>query len=234
MKLGLFSGGKDSLVACHVMQDELDGVLYCKTGIGLDENFNYVKDITQKLGWKLNILEPRKDQTYEMFVKKFGFPGFGIHSAIMGFLKYMPMRRFHRAHEQELESYISGVRRKESKRRMRTVKSKINIMERIKFEAVLFDWSTKDVWDYIKKHELELCPVYETMHMSGDCMCGSFSQSGEAELLATFHSYMAKRIEALEQKYGGRWGNQSSMTGALKQGKIDNYICQECLFNYRS
>ena len=59
--VGLFSGGKDSLVACHLLAEmgELDEVLYCKTGIGLDENFDYVVDTCKKYNWKLNIEQPK-------------------------------------------------------------------------------------------------------------------------------------------------------------------------------
>ena len=226
--IGLFSGGKDSLVACHLMQDKLDGVLYCKTGIGLDENVAYVKDTCQTFGWKLNIVEPKKGETYQDFIRKFGFPHQGMHSAIMGFLKWHPLRKFARENGGCL--FISGRRPKESRRRMGKVKNRIDKAEKhITFESALFDWTTPQVWDYIKKNELKKCPVYETLHMSGDCLCGAFSESGEAELIATFHSYMAERIKTLEPQYGGRWGNQSSITGAMQQSKISNFICSDCI-----
>lgn len=225
--IGLFSGGKDSLVACHSLQDELDGVLYCKTGIGLQENVDYVRDTCKTYGWTLNIVEPKTNETYEDFIRKFGFPGKGIHSAIMGYLKYHPMRKF--ARENKPLTYITGRRRKESKRRMRIQKQQTEKVDGMTFYSPLYDWTTKDVWDYIKKHELKRCPVYETLHMSGDCLCGAFSESGEAELIATFHSKMAERIKLLEQQYGGRWGNQSSITGALNQSKISSYVCNDCV-----
>ena len=47
-------------------------------------------------------------------------------------------------------------------------------------------------------------------------MCGSFAEKGEAELIATFHPELAKQVQSLESKYGGRWSN-TSITGALKQ-----------------
>ena len=98
-----------------------------------------------------------------------------------------------------------------------------------RFFSPLFNWTTRQVWDYINDNDLEVCPVYKTMHMSGDCMCGSFSESGEAELLATFHPVLARRIKQLEEKYKGRWGNQSSITGALNQSKISSFVCADCI-----
>jgi len=227
--IGLFSGGKDSLVACHYLwtQCKLVEVLYCKTGIGLKENFDYVVSTCQKYDWILNIVEPKENETYEDFVRKFGFPHQGMHSAIMGYLKWHPLRKF--ARDKDI-IYVSGRRQKESKRRMGKVKSEYETTENIKFYAPLFDWTDKQVWQYIKDNNLERCPVYDTLHMSGDCLCGAFSELGESELIATFHPYMAKRIKALEQKYKEQWGNQSSITGALKQDKIDSFVCNECVF----
>jgi len=233
MKIGLFSGGKDSLVACHLMQNELNGVLYCKTGIGIPENFEYVKQTCKKLNWKLNIVEPKETETYENFVKKFGFPHAGIHSVIMGYLKYHPMRKWAKTQAKKDNNiiFISGWRKAESKRRMRTIKKAKTIMEGMTFLSPIANWTNSQVWNYIKKNNLEISPVYKTMHLSGDCLCGAFSELGESELLATFHKELAEEIAKLEKKYHGRWGNQSSMTGAMKQSKISNFICADCIIS---
>ena len=55
--IGLFSGGKDSLTACHYMHSKgkLNEVVYCHTGVGLNEN--YVRKMCKKCFrfelWKL-------------------------------------------------------------------------------------------------------------------------------------------------------------------------------------
>ena len=229
---GLFSGGKDSLVTCHYMwqKGELDDVVYCRTGIGLDENVDFVKSTCKKYNWNLNIVEPKIGETYEDFVRRFGFPHSGAHNMIMGFLKWHPLRKFARDHKDEDFMFVSGRRQKESKRRMRIAKSQHEEPEKnMKFYSPLLYWSTKDVWQYVKDNELEICPVYETLHMSGDCLCGAFAELGEAELIATFHGYMANKIKTLEEKYKDKWGNNSSMCGAMKQGKIVDFICNECI-----
>ena len=227
--VGLFSGGKDSLVACHYLwkQGKLNDVLYCKTGIGLKENLDFVKGQCSKFKWNLNIVEPKQNETYEDFIRKFGFPHQGMHSAIMGYLKWHPIRKWNKEHQGYV--FVSGRRKRESKRRMRTVKGRYEETEGMIFFSPLMDWYDHDVWDYIKENGLEKCPVYDTMHMSGDCLCGAFSELGESELIATFHTSMAKRIAELELKYGGQWGNQSSITGAIKQDKIVNFICSDCM-----
>jgi len=226
--VGLFSGGKDSLVVCHYLwkQKKLNEVVHCRTGIGTHENLDYVKSTCSKFGWKLNIIEPKEGETYQDFVRKFGFPHEGMHSAIMGYLKWHPLRKFGRDNEC---IFVSGRRKKESKRRMRTVKHELEKVEKhMTFYSPLMDWTTPQVWQYIYDNKLEICPVYETLHMSGDCLCGAFAESGEAELIATFHTDLASKIKDLETKYGGMWGNGSSLTGALKQSKMTNFLCQEC------
>jgi len=207
-------------------QGKLNEVLYCKTGIGLQENIDYVHDTCQLYGWKLNVVEPKQGETYEDFIRKFGFPHQGMHSAIMGYLKWHPLRKWARGKD---IIYVSGRRRKESKRRMSIMKGKIETVEKMTFYAPLIDWNTCEVMDYIKENKLDICPVYQTLHMSGDCLCGAFSELGEAELISTFHQSISSKIRHLERKYCSKWGNQSSMIGALTQSKISEFICNDCI-----
>lgn len=74
--VGLFSGGKDSTVACHSVN--VKKVVYCKTGVGL--NLDFVKDFCQSMGWELIVLEPKIGESFEDFVRKFGFPHVGMHN----------------------------------------------------------------------------------------------------------------------------------------------------------
>jgi len=226
-KVVLFSGGKDSLVAGLV--ENVKEAAYCNTGVGL--NFNYVLETCNKLGWKLNVVFPKPTETFEIFVKRFGFPHQGMHNAVMGFLKWHPIRKW--ANEQDRDILlISGRRKKESKRRMKMKSNKqYSEMEGMRFYAPIYNWTTKQVWDYIKEHGLEISPIYKTMHMSGDCFCGAFAQKGESQLLYTFHKDLAEQIIELENKYGGKWGNGTSMIGTTKQSKLTELVCAECLYN---
>ena len=100
--------------------------------------------------------------------------------------------------------------------------------EGMKFFAPIYSWTTKQVYDYIRDNKLELSPTYETLHMSGDCLCGAFAQQGESQLLYTFHIELAEVIMGLEKKYGGHWGNGTSITGSSKQANLDDLVCMEC------
>lgn len=199
-KILMFSGGKDSLVAGHSDKEVKESV-YCKTGVGL--NFDYVLEQCNKLGWKLNVLFPKDGEAFEDFVNKFGFPHVSMHNAVMGYLKWHPIRKWN-GEQKELGRdilLVSGRRKKESKRRMRMKSNKqYSEMEGMKFYAPIYYWTTKEVWQYIKNNNLTVSPIYETMHMSGDCFCGAFAQKGESQLLYTFHKDLANRMKELEDR----------------------------------
>lgn len=233
--VGLFSGGKDSLTMCHYVDKlgYLDEVLYLKTGIGTQENFEFVLNTCNKYNWKLTVADPKPQFTYERFVAKFGFPHAGIHPSVMAYLKLFQIRQFGKDHKKEGIAFLSGRRKKESNKR-RKMKSNLpysKIETNVIMVSPMLYWNNGQVSTYINNNNLEICPVYETLHMSGDCLCGAFSTFGESDLIKTFHPELAKTIVGLEQKYGGKWGNQISMTGATKQNKISQYVCSECIYD---
>ena len=227
--VGLFSGGKDSLASCHYAK--VKKVVYCHTGIGL--NFDYVLKMCDKLGWNLTVLYPKENEDYESFIKKFGFPHYMMHSGVMAYLKMHPLRKYF--YEQTRLGrtiiWISGRRKAESARRKRMVSNKTarSHFDGMDWYSPLFEWNTPQIYQYLKDNNLELSPIYSTMHMSGDCFCGAFSKRGESFLLNIFHKELANKIKILEQKYNSKWGNKTSMTEASKQGTLDDLICSECI-----
>ncbi len=240
--VGLFSGGKDSLAVCHWMwkQGLMTDVLYCYTGVGLKENFNYVIETCNKFGWSLHVEFAQGRFTYAEFVRRYGFPGGGIHMGIMRWLKWMGIRRFNRAHLEEKVGFVSGTRKKESKRRMKLSEParKVTEGERKNAPIIMFSphfyWTTEQVFDYIKENNLELCPVYETMHMGGDCFCGAFAQPEETSLLKTFHpDFWDGVIQPLVDKYPGRpwgWENLTPRPKKRKETVQESLVCNECIF----
>ena len=257
------SGGKDSITSADVVDKlgKLTGVIFIDTTIGIQETKDFVVDLCKKRGWDLIILKPKV--SYDEFViNKFGFPTARFHNVVMGFLKYHPLRRFVIEHKEEKIGLISGVRKFESNRRGRTMKPIIKDGSMI-FVAPIFHLKTEEVWGYIKENNLEVSPVYRKLHLSGDCMCGAFSDIGEAELISMFYPEIAQRIRKLENlikdkvrcilcgdvkiykkknkrrcpvrfthkwrffKYC-KWGNQSSMSGAINQSRMDKFVCADC------
>ena len=243
----LFSGGKDSLTAGHVTKPIADKlgldfrVLYCNTGINVKENFEYVLGTCNKLGWPLHVEYPNPRFSYEELVRRYGFPNQGLHTGTMRWLKWFGIRKYLREHLEDNIGFITGRRKKESKRRM-ILKDAVQLNAKgerknapILTISPLFYWTTPQVWEYLYANKLEVCPVYKTLHISGDCLCGCFAERGEAEILAIFHPETARYIAELEKKYGGKWGHGSSMCGAMNQSQLDSHIedvvCAECFID---
>jgi len=236
--VGLFSGGKDSLATCHYMWKRglMDEVLYCYTGIGLGQNVDYVIETCRKLNWTLHIEFPRGRFTYEELVRRYGFPGPGLHMGTMRWLKWMGIRRFNRANYDYSPAFVSGTRTLESNRRKITLKNAVSLVTKgeakkypILFFSPLFYWTDEQVYQYIKDNELELSPVYETMHMGGDCFCGCYAARGEVDLIATFHPDLAQKIKALEYKYGGKWGKGPANKDGSMTEALEKLVCSDCI-----
>jgi 3'-phosphoadenosine 5'-phosphosulfate sulfotransferase (PAPS reductase)/FAD synthetase len=246
----LFSGGKDSLTLSHFLHNKLKinnlELLYCKTGIGVKENIEYVLEICKNYNWKLNIIEPLPHETYEKYISKFGFPGTGQHGSIMGFLKYHPMRKWYTTQQKNNPDQkivlFSGRRLGESKRRKKIMKKHtyLSKVDGMVFCSPLFYWSDKQIWDYIHKENLSICPVYNTLHISGDCLCGAYGSKDEYNFLRIFHKDTFDFIQKLEQIYNKKWGHKIQNGFEYKTVKIgkqtkltsistQNYICNDCM-----
>jgi len=171
--ISLFSGGKDSLVATHYAMRHfpVDFVVYLDTNSGLAENKAYVERICQLYDWDLKIKQsPMKMRE---FVKKYGFPGPSAHSWAFRYFKERQLEAM--ATEYEKVVYYSGVRQKESERRMRNVQGKYNLADRWLWVSPIWDFTKQQCNDYIRDNGLEINPLYETIGRSGDCYCGAYA-----------------------------------------------------------
>lgn len=235
-----FSGGKDSSVvadyASKMFPHLFKGCIFCDTGIKVDEAKKFVIDYCKERNWKLFIVHP--ERTYEMIVKENGFPGPTVHTFIMRYLKYIPMRHFIgecRAAGQK-PAILSGVRQQESVRRGINATSEVYVDGRLIFISPMLYKSDEWMYQYYLEQGLKRSPVYDTLHISGDCLCGCFSKPGEAKLIATFHPEAFAQIRDLETWVRTRgytratWGKQAGMTHAGEQESIDQFLCNDCLF----
>jgi len=231
----LVSGGKDSISAA-IITDRLvglTGVIFVDTTIGLQETKDFVIRTCKEHSWKLKILKPKT--TYEDMVLKYGFPKPSHHRMSFIYLKWQPIYYWIKdLPDREQIALISGVRKRESKRRGRTTEE-IKIDATCKYMvwvAPIMYWSTSRVWEFVRKENIEVSPSYKKIHLSGDCLCGAYSKTGEAEIINAFYPEMAAKIRALEKKCKKRkyctWGNQSSMKGVKDQMPLENYMCADC------
>lgn len=233
-----FSGGKDSSVVADFIAEYFPeffgGCLFCDTGIAVEESKKFVIDCCKERKWRLFITHP--DRTYEQIVTEVGFPGPAVHNFIMRYLKYIPMRKLiYKWYEMGRKpAIISGVRKQESVRRGINASDEVYTDGKMIFVSPMLYKSDGWMYAYYFDHKLKRSPVYDTLHISGDCLCGCYSKPGEAKLIQIFHKRAAKFIKYLEDKVKtirgpngsnsfSTWGKQAGMTHAEEQQTLDYF-----------
>lgn len=227
----LLSGGKDSMTLAHVLTlaDSLIACVAFDTGISVPEWRPFIEETCQKQGWPLIMLRAEDSRflggaiTYEALVRRFGFPGPGLHGYFMTYLKGRCLAQFRKEHPGVLVA--SGVRQGESRRRFRNTKE-WSVMEGQPLWAALYDWTTPEVWDYVRVHNLTRSPAYTTLGISGDCLCGAFAQSHEREVIRDVYPTVDARLVSLEKEVEGVWGCGKARRGATSIA--ERAICVEC------
>lgn len=207
----LFSGGHDSLVACHLASQHPRferRVHHINTGIGAAATRVFVDEVCRELGWELAVY--KSDNTYEQFVRDRGFPGPGMHQWVYLRIKDRCIRQMVKGRRIAL---ITGCRRQESARRMGHVEPlKIGQIEKRNtptgeierhveknryWSAPCFDWSSEEQLAYMEHHDLPKSPMKLAMGMSGECSCGSFASPGELARLRVHAPDVAAEIDRL-------------------------------------
>ena len=110
------------------------------------------------------------------------------------------------------------------------------------FISPLYYKSNDWVMKYFIENDIKRSPVYETLHISGDCLCGCFAKKEELKLLEMFHPEVfteIKRLEKLvkekgspEAKENSVWGIHNQTTESVEaQDNLEAYVCSECFFD---
>jgi phosphoadenosine phosphosulfate reductase len=167
---------------------------------------------------------------------RWGFPKNLVgHSWAYAHLKERALRIAWKELPPTEKMFASGVRSKESKRRKRTVGKGVRKKGGIQIENPIADWSTPQVWAYLRKRGLSVSPAYLSLGRSGDCLCGAFSREEEAAIVMRTYPEVARRITALEDRAATkfafpkcRWGSDRSIGGFSKlRGRLtlEEAIC---------
>lgn len=206
--LPLFSGGHDSLCACHVASRHRrfrGSVNFIKTGIGAKANRAFVESACKEMSWELRVWE--STDTYEKFVRNRGFPGPGMHKWVYIRIKERCVRQMTRGKGRV--ALVTGCRRDESTRRMGSVEPiKVGEAQTWKGRQVIenknrvwvapcFDWSAEEQAAYMEEHDLPKNPLKIALGMSGECFCGAFARPNEIELVRRWVPDVAEEIDRL-------------------------------------
>lgn len=234
--VALCSGGQDSAVATHaaVRWGPADIVVHLDTGTGLDENEQYVRELARELGAQPWTLGTHED--YEEIVAEHGFPGPSRHSIIYRRLKERQLQKL-AAQVDELHCW-TGVRARESDRRMRTVEPEgEHDGGRWYWHAPIHDWTAQDCRQYVAQFDLPRNPLWDTLGRSGDCFCGCFGSPEEKlDLRAAGCTHHAEWLDALEDDVEtgdetGRWAWGALSEPARRAERVDDAqmtLCSTC------
>lgn len=196
-----FSGGKDSLVATHLMlstladrQDIDKLVLFANTGIMLPIAEAFVKDTCQTYGWNLKIV----DGNFFQEAQSKGMPRMKRRWCCYT-CKVEPMQEVIR-HLKPQRAEVTGLRRDESLKR-----SKLNqIYYKRKVPswayAPIISWSERKVFRYIRENALPMPPHYK-LGLRETCMCGVYSNRKQMEILKATFPELWQQIIDLERRF---------------------------------
>lgn len=199
----LYSGGNDSTVLTHLVKHRVDYAVHCNTTIGIEETRQFVRDTCQQ--WGLPLIEKTAPVSYEDLVlgRWKGFPGPGFHETAYQRLKERPLDEVraelvtHNRRERVL--FIAGRRRSESKRRKTIPLWEVD--GSAIWASPLANWTKLDMNTYrLMMRDVPINPVAEKLHMSGECLCGSYAQPGELEEIRFWYPDVAAEIDRLEDK----------------------------------
>lgn len=204
--VGLFSGGNDSTVMCHVMKDRLTHLGHANTTIGIEDTRRFVRETSKN--WGIPLLEfkpPRESDHYRSLVLHQGFPGPGHHFKMYQRLKERCLHEMRRTLVKDRSQrivFIAGRRKEESRRR-----ANIPEMERegsMVWVSPMIHWTKMDLNTYRLMNDVPVNQVTDLLHMSGECLCGSFAHAGELDEIEMWFPDVAAEIKALEMEIADR------------------------------
>lgn len=238
-----FSGGNDSTTLLHLFRNDVDFALHANTTIGIEETREYVRNTCEE--WGLSLIErtpPRTTDQYRHLVlthqtgKKGqplgGFPGPAMHFKMYARLKERAIEQVQRevlTHpRRERFVVILGRRRTESQRR-----SKVGVVDtrgaRLNVSP-LVNWTKADLNTYRLRCARDGAPLprnkaSDLIHMSGECLCGSYASPGERaeiaywfpgpfEQIAELEAALADRDDIPEHRKAWGWGADPIMKRA--------------------
>ncbi|MFE6691057.1 hypothetical protein ACFVFQ_31895 [Streptomyces sp. NPDC057743] len=183
-----------------------------------------------------------------------GFPGPAGHKVMYRHLKDEPLMRFRRSivgteGRTKKVIYLGGMRWAETERRFRNAEA-IDADGAIIWVSPLVHWTDAHMREYRARHRcqqdhehaqhrlctpnaLPLNEVTEHLHMSGECLCGSFAKPGELDEIAFFYPEVAERLRALEGEVEAagipacKWGRKppkAQGAGSVPAGRL----CSSC------
>jgi 3'-phosphoadenosine 5'-phosphosulfate sulfotransferase (PAPS reductase)/FAD synthetase len=225
-----FSGGKDSLATLLFVKNKygLDKaeVIFCDTGWESEKTYQHIKDIQEQIGKKFIILKSKKYKGFQdLAIKKKRFPSTKARFCTEA-LKTNPFIDWVLEQKEHLIIY-QGIRKDESISRSKMLAEcsyfrfyfekkangktdtyrKKEIIEWCKnYNAdiirPIFEWTAKNVFDYIKENGFKANPLYYEGFSRVGCFPCIQCVKREIKLVNEKHPDIIEKIRKLELKSG--------------------------------
>lgn len=192
-----WSGGEDSTVALHLaLQAWKDPeVVFIDTGITIPETLEYIKTISERMGFEPTILRPEID-----FWEYVAYAGFPMAKTLWcrRLLKMQPIRKFYKK-KYGWKVQVLGIRRAESSQRRKSRFYRKPFQRHIKLRFVynllpVLSWNRKQVRDYMRRHEIPTNPAYKHFGTSGCYYCPFVKNRKHYLALKRLHPDLFKQI----------------------------------------
>lgn len=203
----LFSGGNDSTTLAHMFRSTATHAAHANTTIGIEKTREFVRDTCAV--WHLPLLEfqpPRETDHYRALVLDQGFPGPAHHFKMYQRLKERALEQVRRelvTKRSERVVFVAGRRRTESARRASVVESERR--GSTVWVSPLVNWTKADLNTYrLMFRDVPRNEASDLIHMSGECLCGSFAAPNEREEITYWFPSAFDQIADLEALIAGR------------------------------
>lgn len=159
------SFGAQSAVALHMLSQQKPDipVILVDTGYLFPETYRFADELTERLKLNLKVFRPLVSRAWmEARHGRLWEQGVVGIEAYNNLRKVEPMRRA--LDELNVGTWFTGLRRQQSASRAQTPIVSLRA-ERYKVSPIA-DWTDRDVWQYLKKHDLPYHPLWEQGYVS--------------------------------------------------------------------
>jgi phosphoadenosine phosphosulfate reductase len=150
-------------------------ILFIDTGFHFWETLLFREQIQRT--WGLNVIDLHADESWNLFLRRFGrdLP-YQDPDLCCYIRKVLPLQRALLGQR----AWISGIRRDQTAARAQASILEPQPGQLLKINPLL-NWSEREVWEYIRRHDLPLHPLYERGYTSIGCaLCTVPVRPGEA------------------------------------------------------
>ena len=182
-----FSGGKDSQVLYHLcLVNNIDFRAYfCRTSVDPPEVIDFIKEEYPSV----RFLKPKRTM-YQSIIKAGTLPTRMMRFCCKDLKEYAGNG----------EIVLTGIRSAESNNRKLRPQIEMHNSEIKMFIHPIKDWSDKQVWDYLKRHKIEVNPLYKSGFGRIGCIgCPMSTANAKYEMFQRYPKHRVAYINTIKK-----------------------------------